>query len=111
MLLQPEIGLLDRVRQPIRLKNYTHSTEKAYVYWSKLRRDPSLPTPNNQPNAKISTFFVYTTRAWHHLLIEQSVTHVLRIYITQSIGDTEFKLAPKGENDWRVSREFYAAKT
>lgn len=32
MKLQPKIRLLDRVRQVIRLKNYSYSTEKAYVY-------------------------------------------------------------------------------
>jgi len=35
MKLQPKIKLLDRVRQAIRLKNYSYSTEKAYVYWAK----------------------------------------------------------------------------
>jgi integron integrase len=30
---QPKIKLLDRVRHAIRLKNYSYSTEKAYVYW------------------------------------------------------------------------------
>jgi len=35
MKLQPKIKLIDRVRQTIRLKNYTYSTEKAYVYWIK----------------------------------------------------------------------------
>ena len=32
MKLQPKIKLVDRVRQAIRLKNYSYSTEKAYVY-------------------------------------------------------------------------------
>jgi hypothetical protein len=35
MKLQPKIKLLDHVRQAIRLKNYSYSTEKAYVYWIK----------------------------------------------------------------------------
>jgi hypothetical protein len=35
MKLQPKIKLLDHVRQAIRLKNYSYSTEKAYVYWAK----------------------------------------------------------------------------
>ena len=35
MKLQPKIKLIDRVRQTIRLKNYSYSTEKAYVYWIK----------------------------------------------------------------------------
>ena len=35
MKLQPKIRLLDRVHQVIRLKNYSYSTEKAYVYWVK----------------------------------------------------------------------------
>ena len=35
MKLQPKIKLVDRVRQAIRLKNYSYSTEKAYVYWVK----------------------------------------------------------------------------
>jgi integron integrase len=32
---QRKIKLLDRVRQVIRLKNYSYSTEKSYVYWSR----------------------------------------------------------------------------
>jgi integrase len=32
---QPKIRLLYRVRQAVRLKNYSYSTEKSYVYWSK----------------------------------------------------------------------------
>jgi hypothetical protein len=32
---RPKTKLLDRVRQAIRLKNYSYSTEKAYVYWVK----------------------------------------------------------------------------
>jgi len=35
MKSQPKIKLLDRVRQAIRLKNYSYSTEKSYVYWSR----------------------------------------------------------------------------
>ncbi len=35
MKLQPKIKLLDHIRQAIRLKNYSYSTEKAYVYWIK----------------------------------------------------------------------------
>jgi integron integrase len=35
MNLQPKFRLLDHVRQVIRLKNYSYSTEKAYVYWIK----------------------------------------------------------------------------
>jgi integron integrase len=35
MELQPKIKLTDRVRQTIRLKNYSYSTEKAYDYWIK----------------------------------------------------------------------------
>jgi hypothetical protein len=32
---QPKIKLLERVRQIIRLKNYSYSTEKSYIYWIK----------------------------------------------------------------------------
>jgi len=35
MKLQPKIDLLDRVPQAIGLKNYSYSTENAYVYWIK----------------------------------------------------------------------------
>ena len=68
MILGPKIRLLDHVRQAKRLKNYPYSTEKAYVYWLKLRPDRSLPTPYSPTYCKDSTFFVYTTRAWAHLL-------------------------------------------
>lgn len=35
MKIQPKLKLIDRVRQTLRLKNYSYSTEKAYVYWIK----------------------------------------------------------------------------
>ncbi len=35
MKLQRKISLLDRVRQVIKLINYSYFTEKAYVYWTK----------------------------------------------------------------------------
>jgi integrase len=32
---KPRTKLLDRVRQTIRLKNYSYATEKSYIYWIK----------------------------------------------------------------------------
>lgn len=35
MVPKPRLRLLDQVRQAIRLKNYSYSTEKAYTYWTR----------------------------------------------------------------------------
>ena len=60
MKLQPKIKLLDRVRQAIRLKNYSYSTEKAYVYWAKrfiLFNDKRHPKTMGGP--EIEKFLIY----------------------------------------------------
>jgi integron integrase len=60
MKLQPKIKLLDHVRQAIRLKNYSYSTEKAYVYWAKrfiLFNDKRHPKTMGGP--EIEKFLIY----------------------------------------------------
>jgi len=62
MKLQAKIKLLDRVRQAIRLKNYSYSTEKAYVYWIKrffLFHNKRHPKAMGCP--EIETFLSYLT--------------------------------------------------
>ncbi len=68
MKLQPKIRLLDRVRQVIRLKNYSYSTEKAYVYWIKrfiLFHNKRHPKTIGEP--EIETFL-------SHLAVERNVS-------------------------------------
>jgi len=68
MELQHKIRLLDRVRQAIRLKNYSYSTEKAYVSWIKrfiLFHNKRHPKTMGGP--EIETFLSY-------LVVERNIS-------------------------------------
>ena len=68
MKLQPKIRLLDRVRQVIRLKNYSYSTEKAYVYWVKrFILFHNKRHPKTIGGSEIETFL-------SHLAVERNVS-------------------------------------
>ena len=76
MKLQSKIKLLDRVRQALRLKNFSYLTEKAHIYWIKyfiLFRDKRHPKTMGGP--EIEKFLSY-------LVIEgnlSSSTHIVPV--------------------------------
>ena len=83
MKLQPKTRRLDRVRQAIRLKNYSYSTEKAYVYRIKrfiLFHNKRHPKTMGGP--EIETFLSY-------LVVERNVsasTHTVPVSLQGEPG-------------------------